>query len=63
MANDANHSIPTVSSDQAKVILQFLQRTSLQGAETPAFADVVNILSAIAGNSLAENAADAKTNV
>lgn len=36
-----------VSPKQAAAILQFLQRTQMQGAEMPAYVDVFNALSAI----------------
>jgi len=36
-----------VSPKQAAAILQFLQRTQMQGAEMPAYVDVFNTLSAI----------------
>lgn len=41
--------IPSISADQAKAILHFLQRASLQGSEMPAYVDVVNSLSQVAG--------------
>lgn len=40
---------PSLSADQAKTILYFLQRASLQGSEMPAYIDVFNALSSIAG--------------
>lgn len=36
-----------VSPKQAAAILQFLQRTQMQGAEMPAYVDIFNTLSAI----------------
>lgn len=36
-----------VSPQQASAILQFLQRTHMQGAEMPAYVDIFNTLSAI----------------
>lgn len=48
MNNEQNQS-NNVSADQAKAILQFLQRTQMQGAEMPAYVDIFNCLSAIAG--------------
>lgn len=36
-----------VSPKQAAAILQFLQRTQMQGAEMPAYVDVFNTLSGI----------------
>lgn len=39
----------SLSADQAKAILQFLQRTQMQGAEMPVYVDLFNVLSAIAG--------------
>ncbi len=39
----------TVTPKQAVAILQFLQRTQMQGAEMPAYVDIFNTLSAIAG--------------
>lgn len=36
-----------VSPQQAAAILQFLQRTQMQGAEMPAYVDIFNTLSAI----------------
>ncbi len=38
----------SLSADQAKAILQFLQRTQMQGAEMPVYVDLFNVLSAIA---------------
>jgi len=39
----------SLTSKQAAVVLQFLQRTQMQGAEMPAYVDVFNVLTAIAG--------------
>ncbi|WP_262689792.1 hypothetical protein [Kordiimonas aestuarii] len=39
---------PALSAKHATIILQFLQRTQLQGAEMPAFVEVCNSLSTIA---------------
>ncbi|WP_417451287.1 hypothetical protein [Kordiimonas sp.] len=39
---------PALSAKQVSIILQFLQRTQLQGTEVPAFIDVFNSLSAAA---------------
>ncbi|MEX0299203.1 MAG: hypothetical protein AB3N28_09040 [Kordiimonas sp.] len=36
-----------VSPQQASAILQFLQRTQMQGAEMPAYVSIFNTLSAI----------------
>jgi len=36
-----------VSPKQAAAILQFLQRTQMQGAEMPAYVDIFNTLSGI----------------
>ena len=47
-----------VSSQQASAILQFLQRTQMQGAEMPAYVDVFNTLSAIVAAAPAETLAD-----
>ncbi|MFC3051647.1 hypothetical protein [Kordiimonas pumila] len=41
---------PVLSAKQAKTIIQFLQRTQLQGAEMPAYVDAFNALSAIAAS-------------
>ncbi len=38
----------TITSEQAKIILQFLQRTQLSGSEMPAYVAVFNGLTAIA---------------
>lgn len=37
-----------ISAKQAAAILQFLQRTQMQGAEMPAYVDIFNTLSGIA---------------
>jgi hypothetical protein len=37
-----------ISAKQAAALLQFLQRTQMQGAEMPVYVDVFNSLSAIA---------------
>ncbi|MBL4837963.1 MAG: hypothetical protein JKY34_10340 [Kordiimonadaceae bacterium] len=47
-----------VSAQQASAILQFLQRTQMQGAEMPAYVDVFNTLSAIVAAAPAETLAD-----
>ncbi len=49
-----------VSVDQAKAILQFLQRTQMQGAEMPVYVDVFNTLSAIVAVEPQQNGAAAK---
>lgn len=41
--------IDSLSPEQAKVCLQFLQRTQMQGAEMPAYVSLFNSLTAIAG--------------
>lgn len=46
----------TITAEQAKIILQFLQRTQLSGSEMPAFVAVFNSLSAIAQDSADEQA-------
>lgn len=38
-----------LTKDQAKIVLQFLQRTNLQGSEMPAYVDVFNVLTSLAG--------------
>lgn len=53
---DMTESVPAISAEQARVILQFMQRAQLQGAEMPAYVDVFNTLSGIAGTA-AEGAA------
>ncbi|MBL4791008.1 MAG: hypothetical protein JKY60_18825 [Kordiimonadaceae bacterium] len=40
----------TISAKQAATILQFLQRTQMQGAEMPAYVDLFNTLSGIVGS-------------
>ncbi len=40
----------SLTADHAKAILQFLQRTQMQGAEMPVYVDLFNVLSAIAGS-------------
>ena len=45
----------SLSNNQAKAILQFLQRTQMQGAEMPVYVDVFNTLSAIAGADAEDN--------
>lgn len=45
---NSNQNAPSLSPDQAKAILQFLQRTQMQGAEMPVYVDLFNTLSAIA---------------
>lgn len=47
--SEKNHTVASINEDQAKVILQFLQRTNLQGSEMPAYVGVFNTLTAIAG--------------
>lgn len=50
-----------VSPQQAAAILQFLQRTQMQGAEMPAYVDIYNTLSGIvaaAPQELKDDAAD-----
>lgn len=47
---------PEITAKQAAVILQFLQRTQMQGAEMPAYVDVFNVLSAIAATEPQESA-------
>lgn len=37
-----------LTSEQARVVLQFLQRTQLQGSEMAAYVDVFNALSSVA---------------
>ena len=39
----------SLTQDQAKIVLQFLQRTNLQGSEMPAYVDVFNVLTSLAG--------------
>ena len=48
--HDTSLGAPTaaVSAKQAAAILQFLQRTQMQGAEMPAYVDIFNTLSGIA---------------
>ena len=55
MTNTSN----SLNAKQAKVILQFLQRTQLQGAEMPAYVDAFNCLSVIAQQDEAEAAVPA----
>ena len=43
------NEIPVLSAKQAQATLQFLQRTQMQGAEMPAYVDLFNTLTAIAG--------------
>ncbi|WP_262694475.1 hypothetical protein [Kordiimonas aquimaris] len=45
-----------LTSKQAQIILQFLQRTQLQGAEMAAYVDAFNALSVIAKASSADEA-------
>ena len=45
-----------LSADQARTVLQFLQRTPLQGAEMAAYVDVFNALSAVANAAQGEPA-------
>ncbi len=59
MTNSQNQQ-NSVSVDQAKAILQFLQRTQMQGSEMPAYVDVFNTLSAIVGTEPQQNDATAK---
>ena len=44
-------TVPTepLTSKQAAIALQFLQRTQMQGAEMPAYVDLFNTLTALAG--------------
>lgn len=49
----------TLTQDQAKIVLQFLQRTNLQGSEMPAYVDVFNVLTSLAGLSSANGHAGA----
>ena len=46
-----------ISVKQAAAVLQFLQRTQMQGAEMPAYVDVFNTLSAIVAAAQVEGAA------
>jgi len=45
-----------VSAKQAAAILQFLQRTQMQGAEMPVYVDIFNTLSGIAATAQNEGA-------
>ena len=60
MTNSQNQQ-SGVSVDQAKAILQFLQRTQMQGAEMPVYVDVFNTLSAIVGVEPSQNDVSTKT--
>lgn len=57
MANKQKNT-PSLSADQAKTILYFLQRANLQGSEMPAYIDVFNALSSIAGESASKPGQD-----
>lgn len=59
MTNSQNQQ-SGVSVDQAKAILQFLQRTQMQGAEMPVYVDVFNTLSSIVGVEPSQNDASTK---
>jgi len=48
-----------ITVKQAEVILQFLQRTQMQGAEMPAYVDIFNTLSGIVGTVKSEASASA----
>ena len=48
MANTIDQTTQ-LNENQAKAILQFLQRTQMQGGEMPVYVDVYNTLMAIAG--------------
>lgn len=50
MANKQKNT-PSLSAEQAKTILYFLQRASLQGSEMPAYIEIFNALSSVAGES------------
>jgi len=47
MASGSSDSAGQISAKHAAAILQFLQRTQLQGAEMPAYVEIFNILSGI----------------
>lgn len=49
-----------ITPKQAATILQFLQRTQLQGAEMPAYVDLFNTLSAIVAKAQGDTAAVAE---
>ena len=48
MANVNEQSVQ-LNENQAKIILQFLQRTQMQGSEMPAYVDVFNTLMSLTG--------------
>lgn len=50
----SEQSTATITAKQAEVMLQFLQRTQMQGAEMPAYVDIFNTLSGIAGAAKSE---------
>ncbi len=49
---------PSLTADQAKTTLYFLQRANLQGSEMPAYVDVFNTLSSIAGEAVSKPVQD-----
>ena len=56
MASASGEQQPGISAKQAAAILQFLQRTQMQGAEMPAYVDVFNTLSGIVSTAQGEAA-------
>ena len=56
-----NENPATLNENQAKAILQFLQRTQMQGSEMPAYVDVFNTLMAIVGEAAPAAAPAART--
>jgi len=54
---DMSDQTTPITPDQAKVILQFLQRTQLTGSEMPAYVAVFNSLTAIVDAEPAPDAA------
>jgi hypothetical protein len=56
-ADKASQGTGEISAKQAAILLQFLQRTQMQGAEMPAYVDVFNSLSAIVAAANGEDGA------
>lgn len=50
VAHDGSAAEGVITPKQATAILQFLQRTQMQGAEMPVYVDVFNVLSSIAAS-------------